>query len=219
MKRQPSRDGRRPGPIRDSRRRGHSPSPSAAAAHAAGWSRRAGSMTRLRRGGSPSSTRPCARFVRLTMQSSPPCHGRRGGRNFPAFCGRCRWQAGARALQNSLSRYLDSLLCYGNAAGEVISDHKRGEITGLYNAALSDIEVRPGDSPMERRIFSRHGGFDLRPAPYPAARPLYPLVSQAGAGGGPPSSSPACPSSPRCCSKSMRPPARTSSGWAMSALP
>ena len=89
--------------------------------------------------------------------------------------------------------------------GEVIFDLKRGDHRP-YNAALSDIEVRPGDSPMERRIFSRHGGFDLRLVPYPQLVLFTPLSPKPGQVVAP--LSPACPLSPRCCSNPARPPAQ-----------
>lgn len=121
------------------------------------------------------------KIVRLTMgEISLALSDKKAEKELSRFLRQVPVAGGGEGITEFLSRYLDSLLCYGNAAGEVIFDHKRGEITGLYNAALSDIEVRPGDSPMERRIFSRHGGFDLRPVPYPQLVLFTPLSPKPG---------------------------------------
>ena len=121
------------------------------------------------------------KIVRLTMgEISLTLSDKKAEKELSRFLRQVPVAGGGEGITEFLSRYLDSLLCYGNAAGEVIFDHKRGEITGLYNAALSDIEVRPGDSPMERRIFSRHGGFDLRPVPYPQLVLFTPLSPKPG---------------------------------------
>ena len=121
------------------------------------------------------------KIVRLTMgEISLTLSDKKAEKELSRFLRQVPVAGGGEGITEFLSRYLDSLLCYGNAAGEVIFDHKRGEITGLYNAALSDIEVRPGDSPMERRIFSRHGGFDLRPVAYPQLVLFTPLSPKPG---------------------------------------
>lgn len=47
-----------------------------------------------------------------------------------------------------LSAYFDQLLTFGTAAGEMVCDDS-GRILALYNAALEDIELCEGDSPLE----------------------------------------------------------------------
>ncbi|MBC8570542.1 phage portal protein [Zongyangia hominis] len=108
------------------------------------------------------------KIVRLTMGDITVSLGdKKAERELAAFLERVPVSGGGAGLGEFLARYLDSLLCYGNAVGEVVLDHKRGEIAGLYHASLADVEARPGENPLETRIFSRSGGFDLRPVPYP----------------------------------------------------
>lgn len=61
------------------------------------------------------------------------------------------------SLQNFIDRYLDSLLTYGNAIGEVLVDSDTGLVKGLYNGDPSVIEVRMGQTPLERQYVVREG--------------------------------------------------------------
>lgn len=60
-----------------------------------------------------------------------------------------------KSLQVFTDGYLDSLLTYGNAAGEIIADISSGNVLGLYNADVSCIEVEQGATPFKRRYFVR----------------------------------------------------------------
>lgn len=51
--------------------------------------------------------------------------------------------------------YFDSLLTYGNAVGEFLIDEDTSQIAALYNANVSDIEVKQGDSPCQRLYFKK----------------------------------------------------------------
>jgi hypothetical protein len=52
--------------------------------------------------------------------------------------------AGGFGLRQFAATYLDSLLTYGNAVGEIILDAEGRDIVALYNAGLKDIRIRPG---------------------------------------------------------------------------
>lgn len=52
-------------------------------------------------------------------------------------------------LESFIARYLDSLLLYGNAIGEIVLDQQNGAFRGLYNAGLENIQIKQGASPME----------------------------------------------------------------------
>ena len=61
------------------------------------------------------------------------------------------------SLGSFLEGYLDSLLTYGKAVGEILIDEKRGEIIGLSNADCSDFHVRAGVNPVDRQYFTTGG--------------------------------------------------------------
>lgn len=52
-------------------------------------------------------------------------------------------------LESFIACYLDSLLTYGNAAGEMILNPWNTGLSALYNADISKIEVRESSDPME----------------------------------------------------------------------
>lgn len=75
--------------------------------------------------------------------------------------------------------YLDSLLTYGNAVGEIVLTADGSEIAALYNAKLSDVQIRHGKNPLEVEICS---GSTLNPVPvkYPQLVLFTPLTPPAG---------------------------------------
>ena len=58
-----------------------------------------------------------------------------------------------QSIYSFIDSYLDSLLIYGNAVGEIVLDKKNSYITGLWNGNIRDISVAPASSPMERQFF------------------------------------------------------------------
>lgn len=68
-------------------------------------------------------------------------------------------------LKSFINIYLDSLLTYGNAVGEIIPDTKAENIAALYNTDLEDVVIKKGSSPLEIKFFS--AGYNLSPIKYP----------------------------------------------------
>lgn len=58
-------------------------------------------------------------------------------------------------LRQFLSTYLDQLLTYGAAVGEIVPSYSGRDIAALYNAPLSAVELKAGDSPLDVRICAR----------------------------------------------------------------
>ena len=55
----------------------------------------------------------------------------------------------ARGLRRFASVYLDSLLTYGNAVGEIVPTLRGDGVYALYNARLTDVRVKRGGTPLE----------------------------------------------------------------------
>ncbi len=55
------------------------------------------------------------------------------------------------------AQYLDSLLTYGSAVGEMVLSGDRRELLGLYLPPLETLEVREGQTPLEAVIYKGHG--------------------------------------------------------------
>ncbi len=58
-----------------------------------------------------------------------------------------------KSLHSFTDSFLDSLLTYGNAIGEILLDSDTRRIVGLFNGNVNDIEIQNGSSP-EEKIFS-----------------------------------------------------------------
>lgn len=55
----------------------------------------------------------------------------------------------AQGLAAFVSDYLDSLLTYGEAVGEMLPNADKSGIAALYNANLNDVRITAGRSPLE----------------------------------------------------------------------
>ena len=55
-------------------------------------------------------------------------------------------------LPNFVSAYLDSLLTYGEAVGEMLPSPDGVGISALYNASLDDVELGFGENPLDLRV-------------------------------------------------------------------
>jgi hypothetical protein len=58
-----------------------------------------------------------------------------------------------KSLGTFIDCYLDSLLTYGNAIGEILVDKETGRIVGLSNGNVADIEIKFGNSPLEKEYY------------------------------------------------------------------
>lgn len=60
-----------------------------------------------------------------------------------------------KSIGTFVDNYLDSLLTYGSAVGEIVADSRASRIAGLYNGDASLIEVSPGADPLTRKYSVR----------------------------------------------------------------
>ena len=58
----------------------------------------------------------------------------------------------SNGINNFIYSYLDSLLTYGEAVGEMIPDANAFGIEYLYNASLDDVEIRAGNSVLDLKV-------------------------------------------------------------------
>ncbi len=72
-----------------------------------------------------------------------------------------------RTLHSFIDGYLDSLLTYGNAVGEILLDRDTMQIAGLYNGNIRNIEVKCGKSLIDAEYFliGEHGKLIKLPCP------------------------------------------------------
>ena len=97
------------------------------------------------------------KIVRLTGGVSVQCESRRAREDLNRFLESVQVNACGTGIETFLGIYLEQLLTYGTALGEIVVSQDGKEISGLYNASLDDVELRTGDSPLELKIYSRDG--------------------------------------------------------------
>lgn len=105
------------------------------------------------------------KLVRLTGGFQVSCQNARAEaaleeflRNMP--CGR-----GQTGIDCFLSGYLDSLLTYGRAVGEIIVS--RGRVRAVCWGDVTSLEIQEGDSPLELVILGPDSTGRMAPLPYP----------------------------------------------------
>ena len=60
-----------------------------------------------------------------------------------------------QSLQSFADCYLDSLLTYGNALGEMLIDNRTGFLGGLQTVPAELVQIRSGSQPLERQYWLR----------------------------------------------------------------
>lgn len=69
------------------------------------------------------------------------------------FCDNVSVNTSGASLGVFIDTYLDSLITYGKAVGEVVIDGETGEISGLANGDSSILRIKRGKTPLEARYF------------------------------------------------------------------
>ncbi|MDE5764995.1 MAG: serine/threonine protein phosphatase [Ruminococcus sp.] len=67
------------------------------------------------------------------------------------FCETVPTGIGGMSIQTFADNFLDSLITYGSAAGEIVINESEKQIAGLWNGDTSAIKIRAGNSPFDRR--------------------------------------------------------------------
>lgn len=77
-----------------------------------------------------------------------------------------------KSISTFIDNYLDSLLTYGSAVGEIVVDNREKRIAGLYNGDVSVINVAAGSNPLVRQYKIRCDNGENVPVAHPE-RILY----------------------------------------------
>lgn len=74
------------------------------------------------------------------------------------FINNVKVNGSAIGMNNFVHTYLDSLLTYGEAVGEMIPDANANGIVALYNASLDDVEIKANKSPLDLLVCKKDSG-------------------------------------------------------------
>lgn len=95
------------------------------------------------------------KIVRLTGSFRLLCDSGRMQAQLDAFVRDVPVGLTGQSLQSFIDGYLDSLLTYGNALGEMLIDPRTGMLAGLQTAPADQVQIRAGKQPMEREYWLR----------------------------------------------------------------
>lgn len=95
--------------------------------------------------------------VRLVGGFSVRCSDENLQQALDEFVGGVRVGISGQTLQTFIDGYLDSLLTYGNAVGEIVLSEGGESVAGLCNADIKRIEVREGKAPLSADFYLRNG--------------------------------------------------------------
>ena len=120
------------------------------------------------------------KIVRLTGGFAVTCSDRALQPQLDAFLAAVPVGTGRWGLRQFIASYLDSLLTYGNAVGEIVLDTEGREIFALCNAELRSISLRAGAHPLDAQMLISDGALGWTPAPYPDLILFTPLNPEPG---------------------------------------
>ncbi len=98
------------------------------------------------------------KIVRLTGGYKVVCSDERWQEEMNRFTEDVPVGIGGRSLYSFTDAFLDDLLTYGAAAGEIVADPLTGDIEGVYNIDISKFCCKAGNNPCDRRYFALEGG-------------------------------------------------------------
>ncbi len=98
------------------------------------------------------------KIVRLVGDFTVGCENPAAERELRQFCEDVPAGASGRGLNLFMAAYLDQLLTYGNALGEILPVRDGSGIAGLYHAPLERVEVKQGKDPLAPEILLRSVG-------------------------------------------------------------
>ncbi len=102
------------------------------------------------------------KIVRLTNDFKLVCPDRRGQKMLDRFSRNVPVGISGRSIGCFADLYLDTLLTYGKALGEVSADSKRRQIRGINVADPTLFRVERGKSPTDMRVLDSYTGEEVR---------------------------------------------------------
>ena len=105
-----------------------------------------------------------AKLVRLSGGFDVECRNRTAQQKLTDFLGAVPCGRGQMGINNFLSGYLDSLLTYGRAIGEMVV--AGGKLRAVCWGDVTALQIEEGDNPLETIIWGPGEGGRMGPLPY-----------------------------------------------------
>ncbi|WMJ23724.1 serine/threonine protein phosphatase [Paludicola sp. MB14-C6] len=89
------------------------------------------------------------KIIRLTGGFTLTCSDKLAQSELQHFTQTVKVGGASIGLESFICTYLENLLLYGNAVGEIVLNQSRTQAVGLYNASLNDITLKQGRNALE----------------------------------------------------------------------
>lgn len=97
------------------------------------------------------------KIIRLTGGYKVVCSDGRWQEEMDRFISEIPVGIGGRSLHSFTDAFLDSLITYGSAAGEMIVNPETKDVEGVYNIDSNKFCCKAGDNPCDRRYYRQEG--------------------------------------------------------------
>lgn len=101
--------------------------------------------------------------IRLTGGFSVDCDDENAQASLDDFLQNVNVGGVSTGMESFIMSYLDNILVYGNAVGEIVLNKDNTEIVGLYNAHLGDVTLRHGGNPLDVQVCTNDQNGNLTP--------------------------------------------------------
>lgn len=96
------------------------------------------------------------KIIRLVGTFNITCKNKSCQKIVDDFCINVKTIGSSSGMECFIYSYLDSLLTYGEAVGEMVLSKNSNNIAALYNASLDDVMIKAGSSPLDL-VVSKNG--------------------------------------------------------------
>lgn len=118
------------------------------------------------------------KLVRLAGGFGVECASPAAQRQMEHFLANVNVGRGQRGLEAFIAQYLDSMLTFGRAVGEIVTDGTK-DIAAVICGNIRDVQVREGASPLSFELCSFDEGGKIVPLPYQELLLFTPLSPEA----------------------------------------
>ena len=98
-----------------------------------------------------------SKTVRLVGGFRVECENKDEEYELNKFLDNIQVNACERGIESFIATFLDQLLTYGTAVGEIVPNIVGDDILALYNASLHHVELKTGNNPLDLQVCKREG--------------------------------------------------------------
>lgn len=120
------------------------------------------------------------KIIRLVGGFKAECGDIRVENMLNGFLKNVRVNSCQTGIESFVSSYLEQLLTYGTAVGEVVLDSSGNEVAALYNASLDDVELSAENNPFDVQVCTLSDSGERIPVKYPELVLCSAIMPEAG---------------------------------------